>query len=306
MGIAAAFLAQPRPLHRADKSLERQLLEEEARTRELEVEFERLRAAPGPDAPVATGAPDATAPPPRAGPAEIPTAVRDAAAALGVPDDALRAAFAAYGDASPENLTRLSGHGAAGFRALVAMLRGGVSGTSLDALFERSWTPAAAGQEKALIETADAENVHKWSRWTALRALGFTDTPAAREYVVARLQRETDAGLFMSAAKAAGHLKETRALPDLRKAMRNRDWGEPVRREIIFAAVQAAADRARDVLVDYLREPDADLLGNALFHLQRIDADAARREAAALLHGPRAASLTGEQLADLRQYAGEK
>jgi hypothetical protein len=308
LGLAAVFLLEPRPVGRADRSLQEQLAEERARTRELEAELEGLRAAAPLPATEAPPGPTEARPAaePAGAPVEIPAAVRQAGAALGVPDDALRAAIEAHGKPSPENLERLSRHGAAGFRALVAMLRGGLSGTKFDALFTRCWTPAAAGQERALIELADTETLHEWSRWTALRALGSTDTPAAREYLVARLQSETDAGLFMCAATAAGQLRESRALPDLLRGMRNRDWGEPVRRDIILAAVEVAGDRARDVLIDYVREPNADLLGNALFQLERIDADAARREAAALLAGPRADSLTAEQLADLRRYAGGK
>ncbi|MCK6460600.1 MAG: hypothetical protein L6Q95_11995 [Planctomycetes bacterium] len=71
------------------------------------------------------------------------------------------------------------------------------------------------------------------------------------------------------------------------------------------AVEQVAAGRARDLWIDYLHAPDADLLELALGHLASVDVDAARREATALLDGPRAASLTGEQLAALKRFAGK-
>jgi hypothetical protein len=307
LGLAAA-LAETRPMGRAERrdSGEIKRLEDEIRRQEEmilrnEEELGRLRAEAAQSRPA--DAPAARQP---SAPAARNPAVAEAAASLGVPDDTLQAAFDAYADPSQENLHKLAGHGVDAFRALVAMLRGGLSGTKFDALFARCWTPAAAGQERMLFETVDNATADNWSRWTALRVLGYADTPEAREHVVSRLQRETNAGLFMSAAKAAGTLKEARALPDLLRGMRNRDWGEPVRRDIVLAAVEVAGDRAMDILVDYLREPNADLLGSALFRLHFIDADAASREAVALLAGPRADSLTANQLADLRRYAGAK
>jgi hypothetical protein len=57
-------------------------------------------------------------------------------------------------------------------------------------------------------------------------------------------------------------------------------------------------------MIDYLREPDSDLLETALHFLSLADGEAARKEAAALLAGPRATSLTGEQVAALRRFAG--
>lgn len=310
-GLAIVFVFEARPAERGEYGLDQRLAQERARTLELEAELERLRAA-------ATAPPAAAEPPvvkPKAGeywstdgvaPAEIPASVKEAAAAMGVPDDALRAAFdACRGFPSTENLDRLARHGIDGFRALVALLRGGVQGR-FDIQFQRAWTPAAAGQERALIETAESEAVHVWSRWAALSALGVTDSAAAREYVVARLRRETDPGLFMCAARAAGELCEDRALPDLLRGMRTKRWTTQVRQEVFCAAVRAAGERARDILVDYLREPDADLLGTALYFLSGIDVEAARAEAEDLLAGPRAATLTGDQLRDLREAAGRR
>lgn len=301
-GLAVMLFVEDRPMGRSEWRVENRIAELQARIREKEdqirrneAELEVLRAAVA----EAADAPPAAAPEEPA--AEIPAAAIEAASGLRVPDDALRAAFDAFRKPSAENVARLERHGADGFRALVALLRGGLNGTVFETLFERTWAPSMAGQERALIETADSD-VHPWSRWGALRALGVADTPLARDYIVARLQSETDAGLFMCAAEAAGRMREARAVPDLSRGLRDKRWSTPLRGAIFLAAVEASGDGGRDLLLDYVREPNSDLLGTALHYLQRIDAKAAREAAAALLAGARADSLTGDQLAEIRNY----
>lgn len=107
-------------------------------------------------------------------------AIRDAAAALRVPDDALRAALdaAATRDPTPGSLARLKASGADGFRALVAIVRGGGSATDL---FAASWAPSMAGEEQALIGAESADFV---PASVALSALGHCDTSRTREYLV--------------------------------------------------------------------------------------------------------------------------
>ncbi len=60
------------------------------------------------------------------------------------------------------------------------------------------------------------------------------------------------------------------------------------------------------ILVDYVREPDADCAPTALHALSLIDSEAARREAAALLAGPRAAGLPAGEREVLQTYASGK
>jgi hypothetical protein len=117
---------------------------------------------------------------------------------------------------------------------------------------------------------------------------------------VARLEREQR----LLEAEVVRRLRERRDLAVLAAGARKKDWSAEMRCEVLEALVEVAGARAREVLIDYLREPDADLLESALLRRARFDPEAARDEAAALLAGSRAASLTGEQVASLRRYAG--
>ncbi len=181
-GIALMFFLEARPTVRsepraADEHLfddpvlveVKELLELEARKRELEAERDMLLAE--------LAARAARRSEPADTPVEIPVAIRDAAAALRVPDDALRAALdaAATSDPTPESLARLKASGADGFRALVAIMRGGGSTTDL---FAASWDPSMAGEEQALIDVAESADFVPAS--LALSALGHCDTSRTR------------------------------------------------------------------------------------------------------------------------------
>ena len=61
----------------------------------------------------------------------------------------------------------------------------------------------------------------------------------------------------------------------------------PVDPDDRMAGPQGNRRRAHDILIDYIRQPWSDLVPTALHYLALIDADVARREALALLEGPR-------------------
>ena len=234
----------------------------------------------------------------------IPAKVIAAAVDLGVPDDVLRTVWRARGQRGDK--ADLKTHGRAGFRALVAIIRGGVTGTHFEALFEAAWDPALAGEERHLIETVEKGGGWRAGTWTALTALGVTDTPAARAFLLTQVEQREDAGHFMSAAKALGRLREPRAVAALARGIRNKEWTKQIRGPALRAITLITPDGAVNHLVDYVREPGADLLGSALHHLARIDADIAKREAEALLDGTRRDSWNSDQLWDLRRYAGRR
>ncbi len=238
-----------------------------------------------------------------ADPDRIPAKVMAAAVDLGVPDDVLRAVWRARGLGDKADLKR---HGSAGFRALVAIIRGGVSGTQIELLFEAAWGPALAGEERLLIETVENGGGWRAGTWAALTALGVTDTPAARAFLLTQVEQREDAGHFMSAAKALGRLREPRAVAALARGIRNKEWSKPIRWSALQAIVLIRSDEAVNHLIDYVREPGADLLGSALGYLARINVDVAKCEAEALLDGPHRDSWSSGQLSDLRRYAGRK
>ncbi len=239
-----------------------------------------------------------------ADPDEIPAKVMAAAVDLGVPDDVLRTVWRAR--AQRGDKADLKKYGSAGFRAVVAIIRGGVTGKHLEALFEAAWDPALAGEERHLIETVEKGGGWRAGTWTALTALGVTDTPAARAFLLTQVEQREDAGHFMSAAKALGRLREPRAVAALARGMRNKEWTKQIRWPALHAITLITPDGAVNHLVDYVREPGGDLLRYAWHHLARIDADIAKREAETLLDGPRRDSWSSAQLWDLRRYAGRR
>jgi len=303
-GLAVAMLVETRPIARTDRGIEQQLLHEKERTRQLEEELERLRTQPPGDT-----SEEAPAEPPTAAaradesPAgEIPAALLDAAAALRVPDDALRAALDACHNSSAEKIARLKGFGADGFRALVAMVKAGLLFTPDS--FMSVWDPSMAGEEVALIDVANGSDFGQAS--IALLALGRCDTPRSREYLLERLRSDTEGRFLQSCATSLGRLRETSALPDLARSIRNRHVPGPQRATAVYAIGRIGGSDASSMLTDYVREADADLLVEAVVALARLDVAAARREAASLLSGPRRDQLDEATREALQQDAEKK
>ncbi|HEX5137886.1 MAG TPA: HEAT repeat domain-containing protein [Planctomycetota bacterium] len=288
-GLVVAMFVETRPIARTDRSLERELRDAKARTRELEVELEQLRAqAPGDTSEETPAEPSAAAARANESPdSEIPAALSDAAAALRVPDDALRAALDAYHDGSAAKIARLKRCGADGFRALVAMVK--ASRLSTPDFFMMVWDPSLAGEEAALIDVANGSDFGQAS--IALLALGRCDTPRSREYLLERLRSDTEGRFLQSCATSLRRMREASALPDLARSIRNRYVPTPQRATAVYAIGSIGGGDAASILTDYLREADADLLVEAVVALARLDRAAARREArlASLRPAPRPA-----------------
>jgi RNA polymerase sigma-70 factor, ECF subfamily len=286
--------------------LEDALDAERRRSAELRGEIARtgrhpeLEVEPEPD----SGAPAR----PAAKPPALSESSHQAARDLGVSPPVLKKAHLAYvaattGAADAEKrLQVLKRTGPEGFRALIALLRGGLSGPAFDGLFQAIWTTAMSGEERFLIETVDISKVHVWSRHVALKMLRIACTPVARDYLFSRLQHEEDPGLFLAAADALGHLKDHRALPRLEEKMRDKSFGSAARAHHVMAAAwKIGGEDAKRIFVDYLRRTDSDLQSAALGYLRMLDPESALREANALLAEPRRGTLAGDQLIEIKR-----
>ncbi|MCZ6787254.1 MAG: sigma-70 family RNA polymerase sigma factor [Planctomycetota bacterium] len=298
--------------HRRITELEAALLDAQVEKEELQRRVTELQAGRKARAAHVTGTEPQEKPQQR----EIPERVREAAKALGVSGEALRAAFDAYGiswNNAPERLTApLKAHGEEGFRAVVALIWGGMRGLTFTTLFKSSWSPSMEGSEQLLIETVERTNLPVYCRSSALRGLAVAGTPAARDYLVELVHRNHDRSteyrwLFYVAAQALGQLKEPRALDRLLEKARDKDWSSKIRQTILSSAIQMTGDDTEKILIDLIRDEKFDLLTTALFYLSRIDAEAAKREAEMILDGPRGKLLSGEVRDELKwRYAGRR
>lgn len=260
----------------------------------------------------------ATPDPTRAAPdsSSIPDEVRRAAAALDVPEAALRLAWDAYVagrentsrgiyDVVPqEALDQLRAQGPFGFNAVLALFRGGVNGTWMRDLVGATWS---AGLERDLLAVCDDAAVPAFSRWSALQSLACADTGITRDALVERLPRlahERDGGLFWCASGALAELHESRAAESVAAQLGRMEWGDVIRTGLMAHLVDMDRDVARRALREWLLRSDADLLAEATTSLARVDAAAARDEAARLLDGPRAGSLDASTIWKLRELAG--
>lgn len=218
--------------------------------------------------------------------AGIPEVSRDAARELSVSDEMLELAFQAYlaglkheGDKEPAG--KLAEQGGEGFRALVALLRGGLVDDVADALLASTFV---TGEERNLLDAARAAEGKKHHA-AVLQRLGSADAPAVREHLLRRLDFETDAARFAACATALGRLKEPRALSACAVALRNDTWGGQHRRPICAAMIAMDARAAGEAFVDHLRRPDTDFVDGVAEFLQSVDPVLAAREADLLLHG---------------------
>ena len=244
----------------------------------------------------------------------VPEAVVKVAKELGVPDEALKAAWEAFqsgargeggsgpvGRVGPEALEALRARGEDGFRAIVAILRGGVSASWIRDLVSVAWSP---GQERVLIQLAEDPKVGVNPRGAALDSLSKADSQSTRDYLVERLSRETNAVLFWTAAGALAALHEPRGLEPVAAKIGRKEWVEPIRRDFFPYLVDMDPQAARRVLEGYLHDPASDLVVHAVQALARIDADLARTEAIGLLDGARGSSFDALALRTLRGLAG--
>jgi len=149
--------------------------------------------------------------------AEPTPALLELAAARKVSPPALRAALAAtraelkLGGLEPAAAgDALAKYGDEGFRALCALIESGIAHYRTPDLLARCWRPGAEAQ---LLVLAERQTLPNFGLWSVLEGLGVADTPAVRDYLLRRLAREDDAGLFMATAAGLARLREAKAVP---------------------------------------------------------------------------------------------
>ncbi len=236
-----------------------------------------------------------------AGPPEIPQAILDAGRLMHVPRDVLELAFKAHlQKGSQQAMKELAKHGAVGCRAVLALLRGGANGTWFDNMIAATWSPELESEYVALL---DDPATPEYALWSALSATGRLESDRLRKYVLARVSSETDPGLFMSAAQALGRMGETGGAWTCENKLFRRSWGG-VRTEILHSLGQMGGAKAKQILIDYLRDPRATEPAAALRSLSRIDPVAARAEARTVLDGPKEALIKFWELDTIKKIAG--
>jgi HEAT repeat protein len=233
---------------------------------------------------------------------------RTAAVAAGVSDEELDAARALYdallNNADPqvkqEATDKLDALGARKTAAVAALLRGVSAGTLGGREIRRLMRAAfVEGQEGHLIDAVRDSVTPGWTKSAVLRNFDLVDTPAARDYLVQRLGAEEDRYVFCDTAMALGQMKEPRAVESLARALERGDDWKPFHPYVLHALAAIGDAGAEGVLVTYIRRGPAKLT-DAFRALHKVNPDAARGEAAALLaKGAR----NETERATLRKYA---
>jgi hypothetical protein len=170
--------------------------------------------------------------------AALQTALRATAAELGVPDLDPAACRAA-----------LKQSGSEAFRALCVLLELGHHHFRTADLLALAWQ---AGDEARLLELAAGAPLPNHASWSVLDGLGAADTKAVREYLHQRLQEETDAGLFMSAAKGLARLHDQEAVATIgARLLERRDGWQGVAPHLVAALQQIGGEAAGKMLAEY-------------------------------------------------------
>lgn len=231
---------------------------------------------------------------PAAGRAPHDAPAEAAGAEPGVPATALDAARAANralrdGDAAAETAA-LQGFGRDGFAAVLALLGAGEGHYRTDRLLAATCYP---GAEKEMLALAEGPPLPNFGSWALLRGLAAADTPEVRDYLLDRIARERDPGLYMSAAEALGRLKEGRATVAVaEQVLRFEERWSGVEPHLLHALARMGGEAAVPHLARFLGDERARQGGSvaaALALLEGFDRDAARRAAAELAASPRMA-----------------
>ncbi len=227
----------------------------------------------------------------------------------GGPDAVLEAVRAANqaalrpGPASEEALAKVAKLGPAGFRATCRLIASGGAHWRTPELLRALYYP---GGETLLLALADGPPLPQYGRWAALHGLGVADTPEVRSYLLARLEEERDAGLFMSAARALGLLEEARAVePIAQQLLRFEDRWSGVEPHLV-SSLGALGPKAVPHLVAFVADERASRgpgLSRALGALERLDRAAARKAAKELAASTRFAALGEAQQRSVERLA---
>lgn len=192
---------------------------------------------------------------------KVDPVLEEAARRYEVPRDALEAALRATaatlgkGDV-PERkaLDDLAKFEGIGFRAVCALLTVGHHHYRTSELLRVTYQP---GDEKLLLDLAE-EDLPGWGSWGVLEGLGVTKSKKARKYLLGRLARETDSGLFMSTAQGLAHLGEREAVPTVAARLLAFDpqWGG-VQRHLVVVLGRIGGPEACTALERYAADERA-------------------------------------------------
>jgi hypothetical protein len=204
------------------------------------------------------------------GATEVDPALEKAAARFGASRKALEAALRATaaalgkGDRPAEQalaeLAKLKGDG---FRATCALLLVGHH-------HYRTWELIRAtfrsGDEKLLLELCE-EDLPALATWSALEGLGATGCAKGRAYLLDRLAKEKDLGLFMSAAQGLAHMGERKAVPLVAKRLFE---AEGVEVHLVLVLGRLGGPDARKALEAYVQDARARHVGVARRCLEQL------------------------------------
>jgi hypothetical protein len=244
----------------------------------------------------------AQTPQPRLGPAEekLPQAARERAVELGVPESALQAVWDVrwpyYGaDAATREalLARLRPHGDDVVRAVVAIAGAGGGHASLPQMVSELKAPGGA---RLLLDLIARE---ERGAATLITALPGYDSPEVRTYLVDRIARETDAGIYWHLATALGALREPRGAEVMRIAQFSGPTFGGVRGYILSTIAQMGGPRALQLLEEYLGLTNTNATGAALRALEILDAERARTHARRIKDGDRFGYLPPEDVSEV-------
>jgi HEAT repeat protein len=191
-------------------------------------------------------------------------------------------------------LASLHKAGPQAFEALVALIARGEGHWRTPVLLEATKVP---GGERELMRLADGPPLARNGRWIALIGLGGFDTPVVRAYLLKRLDRETDAGLLMSAAAALGTLKEPRAFgPIARHLLAFEPSQAGIQPQLLAALVRIGGGQLLATLASFAKDERAvnpAAVALAVMQVRGRDPDAGRRLAKAVMASTRWPSFAG-------------
>jgi hypothetical protein len=175
---------------------------------------------------------------PRVGDAALKAALRATAAELGT-----------EGLVPAECRDALAKTGSEGFRALCILLQLGHHHYRTPDLLALCWKK---GDEQRLLELASATDLPHFAAWSVLEGLAAADTAQVRDYLLSRLRTETDAGLFLAAAKGLSRLREQRAVALIGdRLLERREGWQGVAPQLETALEGIGGEAAKKVLAAY-------------------------------------------------------
>jgi hypothetical protein len=168
-------------------------------------------------------------------------------------------------------------------------------------LFKATWS---AGLEQHLIAIAgDAESAPHHRRM-AVQGLGTADSAGARDTLLELAHAaEDDKLLFLECVVSLSWLGDERGVAVVEPRLFDPAW-DRVNFGLVAALGGLGGPEAVRVLTRYLEHDRARHLVPALESLRRLDPGAAKRAAARLLDGPRAAFLAADDLRSIAAVAG--